>query len=245
MKKRIVIIALAVLLVASLLLCAVSCSNSKEEQTEETIAPMETAGMTEGAEEITEPTEGTEPNATEESKTQEGSSGAYPSGSTGSGNGQQTGNTGSGSSRPSGSTGSGGAAGTPAVTQPLVTESPATKPTEHIHSYTVSSTTPASCTSEGSTTYACSCGDSYTEAISMTAHNWVHHHEDEVGHTEGRCVCRCGARFSSTAEWIAHTKNYDAVEALTNHGGYASGSDYVIDVPARDWDECSICGATK
>lgn len=76
-------------------------------------------------------------------------------------------------------------------------------------------------------------------------HNWVHHHEDEIAHTEYFVRCYCGAKFSTNAEWITHTKNYDAVEALTNHGGHSSGSERVVDSPAKDWDECTICGATK
>lgn len=211
------------------------------------------------------------PDASGGSNTQQpgntGSSNAQQTGSTGN-NAHKPGSTGNGS-KPSGSTGSGngsgssgGSSGAPEATQPPATEPPATQPpatnppateppatqppvTEHTHSYAVSSSTPASCTSEGSNTYTCSCGDSYTESIPMTAHNWVHQHQDEVGHNEDRCVCQCGARFSSTAEWIAHTKNYKATEALTNHGSNALGNDYVVDTPAKDWDQCSICGTTK
>ncbi len=40
----------------------------------------------------------------------------------------------------------------------------------HTHSYTSKITTPATCTKAGVKTYTCSCGDSYTEAISATGH---------------------------------------------------------------------------
>ena len=42
----------------------------------------------------------------------------------------------------------------------------------HTHSYTLTSTVPASCTAAGLNTYTCSCGDSYTETIAATGHNY-------------------------------------------------------------------------
>lgn len=57
-----------------------------------------------------------------------------------------------------------------------------TEPTEHVHSYASQVTQEASCDTEGVNTYACDCGDSYTEAISALGHSY------EAG------VClRCGA----------------------------------------------------
>ena len=44
---------------------------------------------------------------------------------------------------------------------------------EHTHSYTSTVTTAATCTTAGARTYTCSCGDSYTEAIPATGHNYV------------------------------------------------------------------------
>ena len=46
------------------------------------------------------------------------------------------------------------------------------KETTHTHSYTAKVTTPATCTTNGVKTYTCSCGDSYTEVIKATGHNW-------------------------------------------------------------------------
>lgn len=44
----------------------------------------------------------------------------------------------------------------------------------HTHSYTETVTTPATCTTPGIKTYTCAeCGESYTEAIPMTAHSYV------------------------------------------------------------------------
>ena len=46
------------------------------------------------------------------------------------------------------------------------------KETTHTHSYIAKVTTPATCTTNGVKTYTCSCGDSYTEVIKATGHNW-------------------------------------------------------------------------
>lgn len=42
----------------------------------------------------------------------------------------------------------------------------------HKHSYIGTVTTPATCTTDGVKTFTCSCGDSYTEPIPATGHNW-------------------------------------------------------------------------
>ncbi len=49
-----------------------------------------------------------------------------------------------------------------------------TKPTEpaHTHNYSGNVTKAATCTADGVKTYACACGDSYTETISATGHSW-------------------------------------------------------------------------
>lgn len=258
MKKMIIWILAAALLVAMLGLYG--CSKAGVEATE----PSESTGITAPTENTkgnqqTEATEAaapgdTETDATDGSQPQEsGSQDEDKGGSTG-GNEQKpgsdskpSGSSGSGSGNGSGSSGGAPAATTPPATNPPATEPPVTQPpvTEHTHSYSVTRTVPASCSSEGSNTYTCSCGDSYTESIPMTAHNWVHHHQDEVKHQEGGCRCVCGAKFATTAEWGAHVDSFSNLEALTNHGSNSSYTEWVIDTPAKDWDECSICGATK
>lgn len=279
MKKRFILTAALVIALLGLYGCRQAGTDVTETTavTEAAEIPTIATEATEApAKASTEPAETEAPaesNPAENSKPQ---GGADQPGTTGS-SGQQT-----GSSRPSGSTGGGNTSGTPAATQTPVTEPPAAASTEHTHNYrvastipatctregtttytcacgdsytetipkgnhnyTAASTVPATCTSEGTTTYVCTCGDSYTETIPATGHSWVHHHEDEVGHDERGCICRCGAIFSTTAEWSAHSNSYDNLEALTNHGGYASYSEWVVDTPARDWDECAVCGATK
>ena len=46
----------------------------------------------------------------------------------------------------------------------------------HNHSYTETSRKAATCSSTGSITYTCSCGDSYTETIPKTEHSWEAHY---------------------------------------------------------------------
>lgn len=57
----------------------------------------------------------------------------------------------------------------------------------HTHSYTSAVTTAATCTTAGVRTYTCSCGNSYTETIAATGHNYV----------DGICA-DCGAADSGT-----------------------------------------------
>lgn len=52
-------------------------------------------------------------------------------------------------------------------------DSTGTEPTEHKHSYSEEITTPATCEKEGVKTLTCACGDSYTERIYATGHNWT------------------------------------------------------------------------
>ncbi|MBQ7255861.1 MAG: hypothetical protein IJS31_06440 [Oscillospiraceae bacterium] len=47
-----------------------------------------------------------------------------------------------------------------------------TVPAPHVHSYTASVTTAATCETAGVMTYTCSCGDSYTEPIAALGHDW-------------------------------------------------------------------------
>lgn len=44
---------------------------------------------------------------------------------------------------------------------------------EHTHSYTSQITKEASCTENGTTTFTCNCGDSYTEEIVSDGHSWL------------------------------------------------------------------------
>lgn len=102
------------------------------------------------------------------------------------------------------------------------TEHPAQKPTEpaaqaHAHSYTATVTKQPTCTAEGVKTFRCSCGDSYTEAISAAGHvfgAYVYNNDatETADGTETAACTICGAKDTRTAAGtkIAHVHNYTA-----------------------------------
>ncbi len=118
-------------------------------------------------------------------------------------------------------------------------------------------TTPATCQSEGIKTYSCcTCGNSYTESIPTSEHNWVHHHEDAEGYKERGLQCHCG--------WVcweseAKAAGYDIISYYQlfhvnqvcktpddlNRHSYYNISRWVETKPAIDYDECSTCGTRK
>ena len=112
------------------------------------------------------------------------------------------------------------------------------------HKYTVVSSKDPTCTENGFITYQCSaCGDSYTETL-PAAHKWEHHHTPEVtGKSAPYLLCSCGLRFSSEAEWDVHDKEMWSQGDVTH--SWSSHVDTIIIEPAKDWDECSVCGLTK
>lgn len=96
---------------------------------------------------------------------------------------------------------------------------PKTEPgVNHTHSYTSTVTTAPDCTTTGSATYTCTCGDTYTEALAALGHNpgnWVTVKEpsaSEDGLREKYCR-RCGIVVSSEdipyVEPCSH--NYESV----------------------------------
>lgn len=103
------------------------------------------------------------------------------------------------------------------------TEPPTQKPTEpatqaHTHSYTSTVTKQPTCTAEGVKTFRCSCGDSYTEAISAAGHvfgAYVYNNDatEAADGTETAACTICGAKDTRTAAGtkIAHVHNYTAV----------------------------------
>ena len=103
------------------------------------------------------------------------------------------------------------------------TEHPAQKPTEpatqaHTHNYTATVTKQPTCTADGVKTFRCSCGDSYTEAISAAGHvfgAYVYNNDatEAADGTETAACTICGAKDTRTAAGtkIAHVHNYTAV----------------------------------
>lgn len=124
---------------------------------------------------------------------------------------------------------------------------PVTPPVEHTHSYKVTNTVNATCTSEGFYTETCDCGDERIIAVPVLEHKWEQHHEDEVGHYETRIVCHCGWSYSADGDYIsAFAAHVDSVDPETRFDhSYYSSSTWVVDSPAKDWEQCSVCKTKK
>ena len=79
----------------------------------------------------------------------------------------------------------------------------------HTHSYTPSVTTEATCTTDGETTWTCSCGDSYTTPIPATGHTFQTLTINGQKAAE-RCI-KCGFLGSGnlmSVEYIHHLPTY-------------------------------------
>lgn len=109
------------------------------------------------------------------------------------------------------------------------------KETPHAHAYTEAITTEAMCEADGVKTFACECGDSYTEAIKAIGHDY----EDvitaptcsEKGYTTHTCKT-CGNAYTDT-EVSASGHVY---------GGYTYNNDATYDKDGTETATCSICG---
>lgn len=131
----------------------------------------------------------------------------------------------------------------------------------HTHSYASSVTANPTCSSTGTKTFTCSCGDSYTESIPQTEHSWVERreiiHHESTGHMESTSrevttfYCRgCGGAFGSVDEF----RHHDAGDCGASSYYWTTETIYdnvwVVDSDAFDSEEvvgytCSNCGATK
>ena len=117
----------------------------------------------------------------------------------------------------------------------------------HTHSHTdVLNQVEATCEQDGYLEKACACGDVITETISAPGHTWAQKHSDEEGHYVPRITCHCGWSCSAEGDYISayalHMDSLPENEKWTH--SYYEGREWVTDVPARDWNECSVCGIT-
>lgn len=131
----------------------------------------------------------------------------------------------------------------------------------HTHSYTETVTANPTCGSNGTKTFTCSCGDSYTESIPATGHQWetrtetIHHestgHMESTPHEVNTFYCRgCGGSWTSLDEFRSHSCDLSA-------GGdgfyYTTETTYdsvwVVDSEAfdeeRNYSICVKCGTTQ
>lgn len=133
-----------------------------------------------------------------------------------------------------------------------------TEPT-HTHSYTASVTKKVTCSDNGVRTYKCSCGDSYTESIAATGHNWIDNGPDvwcdwaaamqeDTGYTSNveivtsihtcrTCGYYLGHEDKLTERYCMHFLN----ESSTCPGSYTTVPVYEV----HNLLSCSKCGAYK
>lgn len=106
---------------------------------------------------------------------------------------------------------------------------------EHTHSYTSKVTKPATCTENGVKTYTCECGDSYTESIPATGHNYG----DFVVTKPATCT-EDGVKTKTCANC-----NDKITESIPKTGH--TSSDWIIDknaainVKGSKHKECKVC----
>ena len=87
-------------------------------------------------------------------------------------------------------------------------------PPAHTHSYSSKVTKEATCTSNGTITYTCSCGDSYTESTPALGHNW-----SNADCTHCKTCSRCGATEGSALghDYREHTLFYVMIHVYCIH----------------------------
>ena len=106
---------------------------------------------------------------------------------------------------------------------------------EHTHSYTSKVTKPATCTEDGVRTYTCECGDSYTQTIPATGHNY----SDFVVTKPATCT-EDGVKTKTCANC-----NDKITESIPKTGH--TSSDWIIDknaainVKGSKHKECTVC----
>lgn len=126
---------------------------------------------------------------------------------------------------------------------PEPTATPTPTPTEipHEHSYTDSITTEASCEAEGVRTFACECGDFYTEVIAATGHDYV-----TADGTKSRTCKVCGKVQTKTAEGTKLPVDPYTLRAVTSlddipiGGVMTAGDDSVFYQTCKDFESGKI-----
>jgi hypothetical protein len=124
----------------------------------------------------------------------------------------------------------------------------------HTHSWDGGTvTTSATCTNNGVKTYKCSCGETKTEAIGATGHNWVAqttvvHHDAEgmfqqVKTGDRKVVyCYCGEKFYDNESYQAHANENDHHRFTLNYEDTYE-TKWVVD--AKEYKACKYCKKRK
>ena len=120
------------------------------------------------------------------------------------------------------------------------------EPTEepHIHNYTETITTEASCETVGLKTFTCECGDTYTEEISAAGHVYENYvsNEDATYLADGTETAKCNTcdlTDTRTAEGSKLEYTYTEMEATM----YAQQTVNVRDLPSTDGNKVGSLSA--
>ena len=124
---------------------------------------------------------------------------------------------------------------------PAPTETPVPTPTEvpHEHAYTESVSKEATCTETGEKTFTCECGDTYTENIEATGHNYEVVADSSV---EPTCT-KEGKEADETCSLCGDIINGEVV-TVTGHsyGNYVYNNDATYEKDGTETATCSSCG---
>lgn len=125
---------------------------------------------------------------------------------------------------------------------------------KHKHSYTSAVTTQPTCTSEGTRTYTCECGHSYTESIAKSDHCWHTTTETKTIHHDAEYTTE---RHVITSDGVDHGRcdqvDMDALDVYCTQHNCSYGAQTVQVLVREAWDEtvttevttCSNCGTSK
>ena len=121
------------------------------------------------------------------------------------------------------------------TTEPTTTEEPTEPPHEHANTEAI--TTEATCEADGVKTFTCDCGDSYTEVITATGHNYGDYvsNNDATYTADGTetATCVCGLTDTRTASGSKLEYTYTDL----NKTMYAKSTVNVRNLPSTDGEK--------
>lgn len=124
---------------------------------------------------------------------------------------------------------------------PEPTETPTPTPTEppHEHTYTESTSKEATCTEAGEKTFTCDCGDTYTEPIEETGHDYK-----TVAGSEVKETCEADGKKADTKCSLCGDTIKGAIVSATGHsyGNYVYNNDATTEKDGTETATCSVCG---
>ena len=107
----------------------------------------------------------------------------------------------------------------------------------HEHAYTEAVVTPATCTTDGESTFTCECGDTYTEATPATGHDFSNYisNEDATYESDGTetATCACGETDTRVAEGSMLTYSFEEMAETK----YAKSTVNVRSLPTSDGEK--------